>query len=101
MVSWAIPPTYTAFEIAILSRSRTGPRLVTDVPGRAASMARSRSILFSSRSSSRCIAPRYANWGQMYCYGIELLAESIAECGASTLEVLAEYLDLADDERPY
>jgi hypothetical protein len=31
----------------------------------------------------------------MCCYGIELLADNIAECRANMLEVLAQYLNLS------
>jgi len=42
---------------------------------------------------------QYALLGLMCCYGIELLADNIAECRANMLEVFAEYLNLdnADD----
>jgi hypothetical protein len=42
---------------------------------------------------------QYALLAVMCTYGIELLADNIAECRANTLEVLAEYLNLdeADD----
>lgn len=41
----------------------------------------------------------YALLGLMCCYGIELLADNIAECRANMLEVFADYLALdADDD---
>lgn len=36
----------------------------------------------------------YALFGLMCMYGIELLADNIAECRANLLEILAEYLDI-------
>ena len=43
----------------------------------------------------------YALLGLMCCYGIELLADNIAECRASMLEVIADYLDLDETEDLY
>ncbi len=37
----------------------------------------------------------------MCCYGIELLADNIAECRANMLEVLAEYLSLDESDDAY
>lgn len=41
----------------------------------------------------------YALFGLMCCYGIELLADNIAECRANMLEVFADFL--AHDEEAY
>src|SRR5947209_5120173 len=38
----------------------------------------------------------YALLALMCCYGIELLADNIAECRANMLEVLADYLNLEE-----
>jgi hypothetical protein len=43
----------------------------------------------------------YALYGLMCIYGIELLADNIAECRAILLEVLAEYLSLEASEDLY
>src|SRR5436305_1792603 len=43
----------------------------------------------------------YAVLGLMCIYGIELLADNIAECRANVLEVLAEYLNLDASDVPY
>jgi hypothetical protein len=40
----------------------------------------------------------YALLALMCIYGIELLADNIAECRANMLEILAEYLNLESDE---
>jgi len=42
----------------------------------------------------------YALLGLMNCYGIELLADNIAECRANMLTVFANHLDLADASDP-
>ncbi|MBX2998872.1 MAG: N-6 DNA methylase [Caldilineaceae bacterium] len=43
----------------------------------------------------------YALLGLMCIYGIELLADNIAECRANLLEILAEYLALAPSDELY
>jgi hypothetical protein len=43
----------------------------------------------------------YALLGLMCIYGIELLADNIAECRANVLEVLAEYLNLDESDELY
>ncbi len=43
----------------------------------------------------------YALLGLMCMYGIELLAENIAECRANVLEVFAEYLHLVESQDLY
>jgi hypothetical protein len=43
----------------------------------------------------------YALLALMSIYGIELLADNIAECRANLLEVLAEYLNLAESDDLY
>ena len=43
----------------------------------------------------------YALLAPMCTYGIELLADNIAECRANMLEVLAEYLDIDDTDDLY
>ncbi len=43
----------------------------------------------------------YALLGLMCTYGIELLADNIAECGRNMLEVFAGYLDLKDTDDLY
>src|SRR5690349_8187089 len=43
----------------------------------------------------------YALLGLMCIYGIELLADNIAECRANMLEILAEYLNLGESEELY
>jgi hypothetical protein len=40
----------------------------------------------------------YALLALMCCYGIELLADNIAECRMNLLEIFAEYLDLDDSD---
>ena len=40
----------------------------------------------------------YALLGLMCIYGIELLADNIAECRANVLEILAEYLTLDESD---
>jgi len=44
---------------------------------------------------------QYALLGLMCTYGIELLADNIAECGENMLEVLAEYLNLTEEDDLY
>ena len=43
----------------------------------------------------------YALLGLMCCYGIELLADNVAECRANMLEVFAEYLILDEADELY
>jgi hypothetical protein len=43
----------------------------------------------------------YALLGLMCTYGIELLADNIAECRANMLDVLAEYLSIGDTDDAY
>ena len=43
----------------------------------------------------------YALLGLMCTYGIELLADNIAECRANMLDVLAEYLDIDESDDLY
>jgi len=43
----------------------------------------------------------YAILGLMCTYGIELLADNIAECRANMLDVLAEYLNIDDKDELY
>lgn len=43
----------------------------------------------------------YALLGLMCIYGIELLADNIAECRANMLEILAEYLNLEESDELY
>src|SRR5258706_9954168 len=43
----------------------------------------------------------YALLGLMCIYGIELLADNIAECRANVLEILADYLNLAESDELY
>ncbi|HRX87842.1 MAG TPA: N-6 DNA methylase [Steroidobacteraceae bacterium] len=43
----------------------------------------------------------YALLGLMCIYGIELLADNIAECRANVLEILAEYLNLGESDDLY
>lgn len=43
----------------------------------------------------------YSLLAVMCCYGIELLADNIAECRANMLEVLADYLKLEDSDDLY
>ena len=43
----------------------------------------------------------YALLALMCIYGIELLADNIAECRANLLEILAEYLNLAESDELY
>jgi hypothetical protein len=43
----------------------------------------------------------YALLGLMCVYGIELLADNIAECRANMLEILADYLNLEESEDLY
>ncbi len=42
----------------------------------------------------------YALFGLMCIYGIELLADNVAECRANLLEILADYLGRRRDRRP-
>lgn len=44
---------------------------------------------------------QYALYALMCCYGIELLADNIAECRANMLEVLAQYLNLSETDDAY
>jgi N-6 DNA Methylase len=44
---------------------------------------------------------QYALLAAMCTYGIELLADNIAECRANMLDVFAEYLDLAETDALY
>jgi hypothetical protein len=44
---------------------------------------------------------QYALLGLMCCYGIELLADNIAECRANVLDVFAEYLSLDETDDLY
>ena len=44
---------------------------------------------------------QYALVALISCYGIELLADNIAECRANMLEVFAAYLDLGEDDDLY
>lgn len=44
---------------------------------------------------------QYALLAVMCTYGIELLADNIAECRANMLEVFADYLDLAETDELY
>lgn len=43
----------------------------------------------------------YALYGLMCTYGVELLEDNIAECRANMLAVLAEYLNIGDDDDCY
>lgn len=43
----------------------------------------------------------YALLGLMCIYGIELLSDNIAECRANMLEIIAEYLNLAESDEVY
>lgn len=43
----------------------------------------------------------YALLAVMCLYGIELLADNIAECRANMLEILAEYLNIDESDAPY
>ena len=43
----------------------------------------------------------YALLALMCTYGVELLADNIAECRANMLEILADYLDLEESEELY
>ena len=43
----------------------------------------------------------YALLALMCCYGIELLADNIAECRANMLEILADYLNLEETDDLY
>jgi len=43
----------------------------------------------------------HALWALMCCYGIELLADNVAECRANMLGVFAEYLDLDENDDFY
>lgn len=43
----------------------------------------------------------YALLALMCIYGIELLADNIAECRANLLEIFAEYLSLSESDDPY
>lgn len=43
----------------------------------------------------------YALLALMYLYGIELLADNIAECRANMLEILADYLSVAESDNLY
>src|SRR3990172_6486653 len=43
----------------------------------------------------------YALLGLMCIYGIELLADNIAECRANMLEILADYLNLEESDHLY
>ncbi len=43
----------------------------------------------------------YALWGLMCIYGIELLADNMAECRANLLDVLAGYLELDEQDELY
>lgn len=43
----------------------------------------------------------YALLALTCCYGIELLADNIAECRANMLEVFAQYLNLKEDDKSY
>ena len=43
----------------------------------------------------------FALFGLMCIYGIELLADNIAECRANVLEILAEYLNLDESDELY
>ncbi len=43
----------------------------------------------------------YALLALMCIYGIELLADNIAECRANMLEILADYLDIAESDHLY
>jgi hypothetical protein len=43
----------------------------------------------------------YALLGLMCIYGIELLADNIAECRANVLEILADYLNLSEADALY
>jgi len=44
---------------------------------------------------------QYSLLGLMCIYGIELLADNIAECRANVLEILAEYLNLVESDELY
>jgi type I restriction-modification system DNA methylase subunit len=44
---------------------------------------------------------QFALYAVMCCYGIELLADNIAECRANMLQVLAEYLSLDESDDLY
>lgn len=44
---------------------------------------------------------QYALLGLMCCYGIELLADNVAECRANMLNVFADYLRLAPEDDLY
>lgn len=44
---------------------------------------------------------QYALYALMCCYGIELLADNIAECRATMLNVLAQYLNLPETDDAY
>src|SRR5207302_7684655 len=43
----------------------------------------------------------YALLALMCIYGIELLPDNIAECRASMLEILADFLNLEESDEPY
>ncbi|CUQ65618.1 Restriction-modification system, predicted methylase-like protein [Candidatus Nitrospira inopinata] len=43
----------------------------------------------------------YALFALMCCYGIELLADNIAECRANMLEILADYLGIEESDDLY
>ncbi len=43
----------------------------------------------------------FALFALMCCYGIELLADNIAECRANMLEIFADYLDLDESDDLY
>lgn len=44
---------------------------------------------------------QYALYALMCCYGIELLADNIAECRANMLDVLAQYLNVPETDDAY
>jgi hypothetical protein len=43
----------------------------------------------------------YSLLALMCCYGIELLADNIIECRANTLEIMADYLQIQEDDEVY
>lgn len=44
---------------------------------------------------------QYALFGLMCCYGVELLADNVAECRANMLDVVADYLRLEKGDETY
>jgi hypothetical protein len=52
-------------------------------------------------SKSEFEKQHYSLLAVMCCYGIELLADNIAECRANMLEILAEYLKLEQSDELY